>query len=324
MVVILYRDLLRTKFVDQDSKQDADSSSHVDSTGTICHGAITMGDSTALNQKGGRAELIAMDGIELHEDTSKDRQFITALARGLEVLRCFRPSDRHLGNQDIAERTGLPKPTVSRLTYTLTRMGYLYHDDKLGKYQLGSGVLSLGYSFISNLDVLKTARPLMQELADYSHTVVSVGTRDRLGMVYLDGRHSTSATVSLRREPGTRVPIATTAMGRALLCGLPEHEREKLMENIRQRDPDRWTKNKAGIEQAMRDYQERGFCLSIGDWRSDVNAVGVPMLPIAGSRLLTFNCAAPSFLLRQHMLEDDIGPRLINLVRTIESGVVRY
>ena len=120
------------------------------------------------------------------------------------------------------------------------------------------------------------------------------------------------------------VPIATTAMGRALLCGLPGNERAQLMDNIHQRDPDNWPKHKAGIEQALRDYQERGFCLSIGDWRSDVNAIGVPMLPIAGTRLLTFNCAAPSFVLRQHMLEDDIGPRLVNLVRTIEAEAARY
>ncbi len=283
-----------------------------------------MNDNTALDNGGSRAELIALDGLDPLEQGSKDRQFVTALARGLEVLRCFKPRDRHLGNQDIAERTGLPKPTVSRLTYTLTRMGYLYHDEKLGKYQLGTGVLSLGFSLLTNMDVLKIARPLMQELADYSHTVVSVGTRDRLGMIYLDGRHSTDATVSLRREPGTRVPIATTAMGRALLCGLPENEQQALMNNIRQRDPVNWPRHKAGIEQALRDYRERGFCLSTGDWRSDVNAVGVPMLPIAGSRLLTFNCAAPSFVLRQHMLEDDIGPRLINLVRTIEAEAARY
>ena len=283
-----------------------------------------MHNSTALDNRGSKAELIAMDGLDSLEKNSKDRQFVTALARGLEVLRCFRPRDRHLGNQDIAERTGLPKPTVSRLTYTLTRMGYLYHDEKLGKYQLGTGVLSLGFSLLTNMDVLKIARPMMQELADYSHTVVSVGTRDRLGMIYLDGRHSTDATVSLRREPGTRVPIATTAMGRALLCGLPETEREQLMNNIRQRDPDNWPKHQAGIEQALRDYHERGFCLSIGDWRSDVNAIGVPMLPIAGTRLLTFNCAAPSFVLRRHMLEDDIGPRLVNLVRTIEAEAARY
>ena len=283
-----------------------------------------MNNTTALNNSNNTAELVAMDGIAPLEEHSNDRQFVTALARGLEVLRCFKPRDKHLGNQDIAERTGLPKPTISRLTYTLTCMGYLHHDEKLGKYQLGTAVLSLGFSLLTNMDILRIARPLMQELADYSHTVVSVGTRDRLGMLYLDGRHSTDATVSLRREPGTRVPIASTAMGRALLCGLPQGERETLMENIHQRDPANWPKHKTGIDQAVRDYQERGFCLSIGEWRSDVNAVGVPMLPIAGSRLLTFNCAAPSFVLRQHMLEDDIGPRLINLVRTVEAEAARY
>ncbi|MFA6022118.1 MAG: helix-turn-helix domain-containing protein, partial [Rhodospirillales bacterium] len=44
------------------------------------------------------------------QEDSKDRMFITALARGLEVLRCFGPSDSMLGNQDISQRTGLPKP----------------------------------------------------------------------------------------------------------------------------------------------------------------------------------------------------------------------
>jgi len=286
-----------------------------------------MSDKTARKLNGSREDLLARDytfSADPGNEGGQDRQFVTALGRGLEVLRCFRPHDRHLGNQDIAKRTGLPKPTVSRLTYTLTRMGYLFHDEKLGKYQLGTSVLSLGYSLLTNMDILKIARPLMQELADYSHTVVSVGTRDRLGMIYLDGRHSTDATVSLRREPGTRVPMATTAMGRALLCGLPEEERSQLLDHIRRRDEAGWPTHRAGIEQALCDYRERGFCLSIGDWRSDVNAVGVPMLPIAGSRLLTFNCAAPSFVLRQHMLEDDIGPRLINLVRTIESEAARY
>src|SRR5687767_15616748 len=57
-----------------------------------------------------------------------DRQFATTLARGLEVLRCFTPLEPMLGNKEISVRTGLPKPTVSRLTYTLTKLGYLRHN----------------------------------------------------------------------------------------------------------------------------------------------------------------------------------------------------
>ncbi|MDH3232081.1 MAG: helix-turn-helix domain-containing protein, partial [Alphaproteobacteria bacterium] len=55
---------------------------------------------------------------------AKDRQFVTALARGLEVLRAFQEGGP-LGNQEIARRTGLPKPTVSRLTHTLKQLGYI-------------------------------------------------------------------------------------------------------------------------------------------------------------------------------------------------------
>ena len=59
----------------------------------------------------------------------EDRHFVTALSRGLEVLGCFRSGDKLLGNVDIARRCGLPKSTVSRLTYTLTRIGYLHYDE---------------------------------------------------------------------------------------------------------------------------------------------------------------------------------------------------
>ena len=91
-----------------------------------------------------------------------DRQFATTLARGLEVLRCFTPLEPLLGNKEISVRTGLPKPTVSRLTYTLTKLGYLRHNMRLGKYQLGSAVLSIGYPLLASMNVRQVARPHMR------------------------------------------------------------------------------------------------------------------------------------------------------------------
>ena len=49
----------------------------------------------------------------------QDRDFVTALARGLELLRAFRREGEALGNGELAERTGLSRSTVSRLAYTL-------------------------------------------------------------------------------------------------------------------------------------------------------------------------------------------------------------
>ena len=143
-----------------------------------------------------------------------DRQFATTLARGLEVLRCFTPLEPLLGNKEISVRTGLPKPTVSRLTYTLTKLGYLRHNMRLGKYQLGSAVLSIGYPLLASMNVRQVARPLMKELADYCNGSVSMGIRDRLSMVYVESCRSGNGITTLP-DIGTSVPISQSVIGRA-------------------------------------------------------------------------------------------------------------
>jgi DNA-binding IclR family transcriptional regulator len=254
---------------------------------------------------------------------AKDRQFVTALARGLEVLRAFAPSEALLGNREIAARTGLPKPTVSRLTHTLTRLGYLSYSERLGKYQLGTPVLALGYAALANMGVRQIARPHMQALADLSGVSVALGSRDRLNLIYVEYCRPSSA-VTLRLDLGARIPLATTSMGRALLAALPERERLYLMDHIARREAERWLQIRAGIERGIEDLATRGFTVALGEWQKDVNAVGVPLIPADGSAILAFNCGGPAFQLPRERLESDIGPRLVNLVRTVEAALGQH
>lgn len=268
-----------------------------------------------LDRRADRAPDAGLPGAA--DETAKDRQFVTALARGLEVLRCFQPGDVGLGNQEIALRTGLPKPTVSRLTHTLTRLGYLTYAERQSSYRLGTAVLALGYAMLSGLDIRERARPLMQELADHADASVGLGGRDRLAMVYLECCRGPGA-VTLRLDVGSRVPIATTAMGRALLAVLPDSERDFLMDHLRRKSPGDFPAVKRGIEQAMRDIEARGFCLSLGDWRDDVHAVGVPVVTFDRS-VYALNCGGPAFLLSPGALEQDFGPRLVEIARQITA-----
>jgi len=270
----------------------------------------------------GRPPLDVDTARQLARGTTKDRQFVTALARGLEILRAFVPNDGPLGNQEIAQRTGLPKPTVSRLTHTLTRLGYLNYLERLEKYQLGTAVLSLGYAVLANLGIRMIVRPFMQELADYAGASVSLGSRDRLNMVYIE--HCRPDTpITLRLDLGSRIPLATTAMGRALLAALPQDERRYLMEHVAEAEPRQWPRIRAGIEQAVEDYRTRGFTLSVGDWQQDVHAVGVALKPPDGSPILALNCGGPAFLYDRKRLVNDFGPRLVNLVRNVEAAIGR-
>ncbi|EMD8981865.1 TPA: IclR family transcriptional regulator [Pseudomonas aeruginosa] len=263
-------------------------------------------------------EAVLIDPMQEKDEDLKDRQFVTALARGLELLRCFTPRESLLGNQELAKKTGLPKPTVSRLTHTLTRLGYLRHLPHSGKYQLEVGVMSFGYAMLSNLSIRALARPLMEEMAGYAKAAVAMAARDRLSMVYLDVVHG-EANLTMRRQVGSHLSLHRSAIGRACLAAMPEDEREFILGHIRKRHPEDWPEVRKGLERAFRDYADYGFCLSLGEWQRDVNAVGVA-LHHESHGLLAFNCGGPSFHLKREKLEDDIGPRLLHMVHNIEAA----
>src|ERR1700719_3121814 len=113
-----------------------------------------------------------------------DRNFVVALSRGLEVLRAFRPNDGLLGNPEIAARTNLPKPTVSRLPYPLTNLGYLPPVPRFEKYQLAPSAMALGYAALANLGVRHLSEAYREDVMRETGGAVAVRGRDRLSMIY--------------------------------------------------------------------------------------------------------------------------------------------
>ncbi len=257
------------------------------------------------------------------EDFSNDRQFATTLARGLEILHCFTPRDNQLGNAELAARTGMAKATVSRFTYTLVRLGYLRINRISGKYQMGSAVLSMGYPLLASISIRQLARPFMKGLADYVNGSVSLGMRDRLNMVYIESSRA-EASMTFPPDVGLSFPILNTAIGRALLAGYSHEERTALINEIRVKTPDDWARFQPRIEESLECFNRYGYCLSYGDARPNVHAVGVPMRRMADGEILVFNCGVSSFVLKDGQLAGDIGPRLVTMVRSVESMLGLY
>jgi DNA-binding IclR family transcriptional regulator len=251
----------------------------------------------------------------------QDRHFVTALARGLEVLACFRHGDRMLGNQEFARRCGLAKSTVSRLTHTLTKLGYLVYVEDSAKYSLGTATLSLGSAMLSRLDIRKLAHPLMQQLAEFGQCMVSLGSRDRLSMIYVDAVRGTAA-VTLSLDSGARIQIATSAMGRAYLTAVTEDERNDIMQRVRElADVDRWPELQRGVAKALRDIRELGVCCSFGEWQKDVNAIAVPVRPGGGLPPMAINCGAPAYMVSKDFLLEKVRPKLITLANELETSL---
>ena len=239
------------------------------------------------------------------------------MARAFSILRCFEHGEPYLGNQDIARRTGLPKPTISRFTFTLAGLGYLEYSAQLEKYSLGTAVLSLSHAYMKNNDVVTLARPLMRELADYTHAAVMLGAADGLRMVLLEVCQG-DATFQLKLEVGARVPHGSTALGRADLAARPlKVFEQRLAELAQECEPNYWAKIRAGVLRARQDYENYGFCFSLGDWNPDVFAVGVPMVSADRSRVLAFNCSGRVSVMTREKLLHDFGPKLVALRNSV-------
>lgn len=239
---------------------------------------------------------------------------VTSLTRGLDILRAFTQQDSTLGNQELLERTGLPKATVSRLTAALVAQGYLNYDELLGRYSIGPATVSLGYSALSSSAVVQMAVPLMQELADETGVAVSLGTRDELEMVYLANCRSMSP-VTLRLNVGSRLPIWRTAMGLAYLAGMKPGPRESLVAELIRSEPAQAERIRALTVGAVESVRTHGFVTSFGTWYSYINAVGVAFRPTDGTRLVALTCGGIVDLVPAETCSDIVGPAL---VRTVE------
>src|SRR6201989_2617624 len=221
-----------------------------------------------------------------------DRSFVVALSRGLDVLRAFQPNDGLLGNQEIAARTNLPKPTVSRLTHTLTKLGYLTPVPKFEKYQLAPSAMALGYAALAHLGVRHLSEPYREEVMRATGGAVAVGGRDRHSMIYF-GQSRNGLALGVQLDVGSRGPIATPARARAYIWALPPDERASLLRELRDHYGSRWSRMRDGIERAGEMVARHGFTISAGEWQDDVHAVGVPLKLSDGTGPYAFNCGAP-------------------------------
>lgn len=253
------------------------------------------------------------DGFREYEG---DRQFATTLARGLELLRCFTPERPALGNKELSQQLGLPKATVSRLTYTLTCMGYLAPTEYFGKYQLGSAVLSLGYPLLTQFAVRRQARPLMLKLAQATGGSVSMGIRDRLSIVHIDAVRAHKQR-DYPLDSGAIHSIVGTAIGRAYLVACRPAERAALLNRLRVKVAGEWARHEAAVMENIARYPRLGCCTSVGEEYPDVQAVAVPLGSIDRGEIAALNCSFQGRAMDEAWLLEKIAPQLQAVARQL-------
>lgn len=250
---------------------------------------------------------------------ASDPQFVAALSHGLSILQCFSAEQSNLTNGALARMTGMARSSVSRLTHTLVKLGYLDYDTGTGAYRLGLCVLPLQPAALAGTRVVESAAPQMQELADRIHSRVLLTVYDSYGLTVVHGV-CTNPDIPAPRSVGSRYQIPRRAMGRAYIASCSGQEQEQILIHLAQGDE---LRREALLEErdcALRSYRGYGYCTSLGEIRPGNHSVSTTVnLPHLGRRLI-LSCGGPAELLPERFLRDRVAPLLMNGATVIESA----
>lgn len=248
-----------------------------------------------------------------------DPSFVTALARGLDILSCYTADRTALTNSDFAAATGLPKATISRLSYTLCSLDFLRYDRTTGQYTIGPRALSLGAHALRSLDIRGVARPHMRKLADELGMMCGLGAFDGHGVTIVEICRG-SAHLTVNQSVGYQLPLDQTAVGLAYLCGLSAIERVALLDRLYPRDGADRERIDHVVEGALAEHAERGFVVRMNSRGRDIHGVAVPLKSPHGGDCYGFNLAGPSFQLKERFLIEEAGPKLARAAQELQSA----
>lgn len=249
-----------------------------------------------------------------------DRSFGVAIGRAFDILHCFTIDDRQLGISELGRRSGLPKATVARLTYTLEQLGYLYRSDPPGKYTLGWRLLSLGYPLLSGASLRQRARPPMVRLATELHANVNLATLDRLHLIYIETVRNDDSSKARSPDIGKSFPMLATASGRVLLAHLRGRRVEELANRLSVAEPQAWAAVAPRIPQYRDDLERKGFFSGLSEIHPDTWLVVVPLNVRDHEPPMVFNCSMPQSQYTRLQLEQVVGPMVVRMVREVEGN----
>ncbi len=260
------------------------------------------------------------DGVAGIDDD--EGRTVSALARGLSILRVFEDASQTLANGELVQRTGLPKATITRLTHTLVALGYLEGLHGEEKFRLGPAVLTLGATFLRGNSFPRIVTPYLQRLADQTRCHVALGVREGVDCVYVQLWRGAGQTIVLSSGVGQRLPMARTAMGMAMLAAMPEPERGIVFAAMQAGAKSGGAALRQWQERCAREIARDGFCVGIGPWRTEINAVAAPLPAFDGS-VYAVNISGPAFLLGEGVLREKTGPLLAEAIEQMRRlGIV--
>jgi IclR family transcriptional regulator, pca regulon regulatory protein len=252
-----------------------------------------------------------------------DPDFMLSLARGLAVIRAFGEGKTALGMADVARLTGISRAAARRCLHTLSALGYASGVD--GTYVLTPAVLGLGEAYLGSDAVTRAAQPILERVSDRLHESSSMAVIDGHEIVYV-ARVATRRILSIGLAVGSRLPAASTSMGRAILAFTDPGARARFLGRVKlERHTPHTIVDKAELAAEFSRIHRLGYAIVDQELELGLRSMAVPILKSDGYAAAAINVGVHAGRVDRRTLERDVLPVLQDAAREIAvaAGLAR-
>lgn len=211
------------------------------------------------------------------DDEPKDRsqRAVQSVEVGGRLLLALADRPGAMSLKDLAAKAGLPAARAHPYLVSFGRLGLIEQDPASGRYALGPAALQLGLACLNQLDPIRVAVPLAQELASRTGHAVALALWGNFGPTVVR-LFEARQPLHVAMRAGTVMSLLGTATGQAFAAVLPVHRVQAVLAAARREgDPETTASSPADLAELARvtaDYRRHGVARAAGRPIPGVNA----------------------------------------------------
>ncbi|GHF22570.1 IclR family transcriptional regulator C-terminal domain-containing protein [Pseudolysinimonas yzui] len=255
-------------------------------------------------------------------ERTTDPDFVEALARGLSVIRSFEAGPEPMTLVEVANATGLARPTARRMLLTLESLGYVR--TLKGGFTLTPRVLELGFTYVQSSGLWGVARPHMEKLVEKTHESSSIAQLDGSDIVYV-ARVAVPKIIALAVEVGTRFPAAETSLGKVIMSGMDTKELDEILaEPSRSGVTPRVVVDRSELDATLAHIRAKGWALTDGQLAAGIRSIAAPLRNREGRIVAALNVTVNAAETSVETLTEKYLPWLLQAASDISADWAIY
>lgn len=249
-----------------------------------------------------------------------DRDFVTALASGLDVILAFDDAHPRMTLSEVASRTGMNRAKARRFLLTLHALGYVRKQQRY--FELAPRVLQLGYAFLSANNYRSVIQQYLEDITQESGESSSLATLDGDEVIYVARSAAPHRLMAITLSVGTRLPAAYTSMGRVLLAQLPESELDAYLKRIKiTRYTEKTVTDKDELKNCILKVRQQGYAIADQELDPGLRSLAVPAFDSKGKLLGAINISTNAARIDLETLLNRHLPLLQEKARLIRTNI---